>query len=162
MTANRVRIASIADHLGLVDTIAAWHWAEWGHVDQGGSLASWTEGLRGRTNRERIPTTYVALDGDDVLGSVTLVAHDMETRRDLSPWLAGLCVSPAQRGRGVGSALVRHAVRRAATMGVGRLYLYTGPGRGFYERLGWRPIADEWYEGQPVVVMAVQTSAGSP
>ncbi|MEA2531726.1 MAG: hypothetical protein QOG89_3370, partial [Thermomicrobiales bacterium] len=79
-----------------------------------------------------------------------------------SPWLAGLYVSPAQRGRGVGSALVRHAVRRAATMGVGRLYLYTGPGRGFYERLGWRPIADEWYEGQPVVVMAVQTSAGSP
>ncbi len=162
MTAGRVWIESIADHLDLVATIAEWHWAEWGHADPGGSLASWTEGLRRRTNRERIPTTYVALDGGELLGSATLVEHDMATRRDLSPWLAGLYVAPAHRGRGVGSALVRHAVRRAAAMGVGRLYLYTGPARGFYERLGWRPIADEWYEGQPVVVMAIQTDAGPP
>ena len=155
---GRVRIESIADHSDLVETIARWHWDEWGHVDPGGSLASWTAGLRRRTNRARIPTTYVALAGGEPLGSVTLVEHDMDNRRDLTPWLAGLYVAPAHRGRGVGSALARHAVRQAAAMGVGRLYLYTGPARGFYERLGWRVIADEWYEGQPVVVMAIETT----
>jgi predicted N-acetyltransferase YhbS len=155
---RRVRIESIADHPDLVEAIARWHWDEWGHVDPGGSLASWTAGLRRRTNRGRIPTTYVALDADELLGSVPLVEHDMATRRDLAPWLAGLYVAPAHRGRGVGSALARHAVRQAAAMGVGRLYLYTGPARGFYERLGWRAIADERYEGEPVVVMAIETA----
>ena len=45
-------------------------------------------------------------------------------------------------------------------MGVERLYLYTGPACGLYERLGWRPIADGWYEGRPVVVMAVEMASG--
>gem|GEM_PF-5501593 len=33
-----VRVESIAYHLELVDTIAMWHWAEWGHSDPSGSL----------------------------------------------------------------------------------------------------------------------------
>jgi GNAT superfamily N-acetyltransferase len=154
------RIDSIADHLDLVETIANWHWDEWGHADPGGSLASWTKGLRERTNRGRIPTTYVALDGDELLGSVTLVQHDMSTRRDLSPWLAGIYVVPAHRERGVGSALARHAVQQAAAMGGQQLYLHTASGRGFYERLGWRSIAAEWYEGEPVTIMAIETASG--
>ena len=72
-----LRIESIADHLDLVEVIAQWHWDEWGHADPGGSLATWTEGLRQRTNRGTIPTTYVALAGDEPIGSVTLVEHDM-------------------------------------------------------------------------------------
>ena len=149
-----IRIESIADYPHLVDTIARWHWEEWGHADPSGSLQSWTEGLRGRTNRELIPTTYVALDGGELLGSVTLVDHDMSTRLDLSPWLAGVYVKRERRGQGVGSALVRHAVAAAGKMGVERLYLYTNPAQGFYEKLGWCLIANDYYEGQSVVIMA--------
>jgi N-acetylglutamate synthase-like GNAT family acetyltransferase len=58
----------------------------------------------------------------------------------------------------VGGALVRHAVRQAAAMGVPRLYLHTGSARAFYERLGWRPVASAWYEGEPVTVMQIVTS----
>jgi GNAT superfamily N-acetyltransferase len=155
-----LRIESIADHLDLVEVVAQWHWDEWGHADPGGSLATWTEGLRQRTNRGTIPTTYVALTGEEPIGSVTLVEHDMATRRDLSPWLAGLYVATRFRGQGVGSALIRHAVLRAAEMGVQRLYLHTATARGLYERLGWRTIASEWYEGEPVVVMTIETARG--
>jgi GNAT superfamily N-acetyltransferase len=154
-----VRIASIADHLELVDTIARWHWNEWGHSDPDGSLQSWTEGLRERTNRDSIPTTYVALHDDKPIGSVTLVEHDMSTRLDLSPWVAGVYVKPQHRGRGVGSALVQHAVAEAANMGVKRLYLYTNPAREFYEKLGWRHVADDFYEGQPVIIMDIETAS---
>jgi len=150
-----MRIESIADHLDLVDTIARWHWDEWGHCDSDGSLDAWTEGLREPTNRDRIPTTYVALDGTDLLGSVTLVEHDMATHPELSPWLAGTYVKPSHRRQGIASALVRHAVRSAAGMGVLRLYPYSGPARGLYERLGWHAIADEEYEGQPVTITAI-------
>jgi GNAT superfamily N-acetyltransferase len=155
---GHVRIESIADHLDILEVLAQWHWEEWGHFDPDGSLATWTAGLRERTNRESIPTTYVALAGDELLGSVTLVEHDMTSRCDLSPWLAGLYVAPAFRGRGVGSALTRHAVRHAAAMGVPRLYLHTATAGGLYERLGWRSIANEWYEGELVAVMTIEAS----
>ncbi len=150
-----MRIESIADHLDLIDTIAGWHWDEWGGVDPGGSLESWTEGLQQRTNRDRIPTTFVALDGDELLGSVTLVEHDMDTHLEVSPWVAGVYVRPSARRRGVASALVRHAVREAREMRITRLHLYTSTARDLYEKLGWQPIADDHYEGQPVTIMAI-------
>ena len=150
-----MRVESIADHLDLVDTIARWHWEWSGHLDPDGSLQSWTEGLRERTKRDAIPTTYVALDIDELLGSVTLVENDMSTRLDLTPWLAGVYVKEERRFQGVGTALVRHAVNKATEMGIERLYLYTHSARPFYEKLGWHHIADSYYEGQDVSIMAI-------
>jgi GNAT superfamily N-acetyltransferase len=113
MRRSLMQIDSIADHLDLVDVIARWHFAEWGHLDPSGTLEAWTEGLRQRTQRDQIPTTYIALEGDESLGSVTLVEHGMLTHPDLSPQVAGVYVIPACRHRGIGSALVRYAVHRA-------------------------------------------------
>ncbi|HEY7036052.1 MAG TPA: GNAT family N-acetyltransferase [Thermomicrobiales bacterium] len=158
---QQFRIESIADHLDLIETIARWHWDEWGHADPGGSLATWTAGLQERTHRDRIPTKYVALDGDELLGSVTLVANDMASHPELTPWLAGTYVKPERRGQGVASALVRHAVQEAASMGVARLYLYTESARGLYERLGWTPLGEEEYEGTRVTIMTIMTHGGA-
>jgi len=151
-----MEIASIADHVQLVPTIATWHWDEWGHTDPGGSLEAWTEGLATRVNRDRIPTTYVALQGDDPIASTTLVEHDMSTHRDLTPWIAGVYVKPEYRGRGVGAALVTHTMRKAAQMGVGRLYLYTSSAAEFYRKLGWEYLATDFYEGRTVNIMYVE------
>lgn len=150
-------IESIADRSDLVETIAEWHWNEWGHLDPGGSLPSWTEGLRERTCLDRIPTTYVALDGDEPVGSVTLVEHDMSTHQDLTPWLAGMYVKPEHRGKGIGSALVRHLMSKCAEMGIARLYLYTQSAGGFYEKLGGSHLEDDYYEGQFVAIMMSDT-----
>jgi GNAT superfamily N-acetyltransferase len=150
-----VRIESIADHPELIETIARLHWDEWGDSDPEGSPESWTENLRHFTHRDAIPTIYVALDRDELLGSVTLNEHDMSTRLGLSPWLAGVYVTPPARGQGVASALVRHAVGQASRMGMDRLYLYTRSARGLYEKLGWHAIEDDEYEGRPVTIMAI-------
>lgn len=152
---ERVRIESIADHPDLVDTVARWQWGEWGHLDPADSLAARIASLRDQTDGDRIPTTFVALDGDAPLGSASLVEQDMPTHPELTPWLASVYVTPTARGRGVASALVRHAVRQAAVMGVARLYLYTEGARGLYEKLGWRAIAMDHFEGSPVTIMAI-------
>jgi GNAT superfamily N-acetyltransferase len=52
-----------------------------------------------------------------------LVAHDMDTRMDLSPWLAGVFVAPHHRRRGVGAALVQRIIDEATGLGVEQLYL---------------------------------------
>lgn len=157
----RPRIESLAGHPSLVATVAGWHWSEWGHVDPGGSLESWTEGLHARTNRNRIPATYVAFVGDEPVGSVVLVDHDMPDREDLAhlrPWLAGLFVPSEFRGLGVGSALIRHAEAEAARFGVTRLYLYTGIAAPLYQRLGWTELSTTTYEGQPVSILTKDVS----
>lgn len=155
-------IDSIADHLDLVETIARWHWGEWGRHDPNGSLEAWTEGLRQRTHRDRIPTIYVGLgERGRLLGTVALVEHDMSTHVELSPWLAGLYVDPGFRGWGIGAQLTRHATAAAAKLGVTRLYLYTRSARGLYEKLGWQTLFEEDYEGRSVAVMAIDLGSAS-
>lgn len=150
-----IQIESLADHLELVERIACWHFTEWGHSDPSATLAGWTEGLRQRTKRDQIPTTYVAFEGNEPLGSVRLVEHDMRTHPDLSPWLVGVYVIPERHHQGIGSLLVRHAVQQVTHMGVKRLYLYTHAARAFYEKLGWRFLEEDVYEGQAVAIMAI-------
>lgn len=150
-------IESIADHLDLVETVGRWHWQEWGHADPDGSAESWVAGIARRVERDAIPTTYVALsDERALLGSVSLVDCDMDTRAHLWPWLAGLYVRPDARGRGVGSALVQHAMQKVGNMGIDTLYLYTSTAESLYRRLGWRVIDRDQYEGDDVAVMSVQ------
>jgi len=152
----RFRIESIADHLHFVPLIAQWHWKEWGHLDPGGSLASWTEGLMKRSNRDAVPTTLVALTGDRLVGSVTLVEHDMNTRRDLSPWLAGLYVHADDRGKGAGRSLTKAATEKARALMIPTLYLYTRTAGDLYRRLGWSDVCVEHYEGRDVTIMQIE------
>ena len=147
-------IESIADNLGLIETIGRWHWDEWGHADPEGSVEDWTARLGDRVLRDKIPTSYVALSEQrELLGSVTLVDCDMHTRPELWPWLAGLFVHPDARDRGVGKSLALHAMEQVGLMGIDKLYLYTAPAEELYLRLGWRVIACDTYEGSHVAVM---------
>jgi N-acetylglutamate synthase-like GNAT family acetyltransferase len=85
-----------------------------------------------------------------------LVAHDMDTRMELSPWLAGVFVTPEHRGRGVGAAMVRRVIDDATALGVRRLYLYTPSTEHFYSRLGWSLIEHTTYRGANVSVMSYE------
>lgn len=150
-----VRIELLADHAEHLETLARWHCEEDGRLDDTVWLRFWRLQLQRECGRDRIPLSFVALDGDSPVGHVSLVEHNMSSHRELSPWLAGTLVVPARRGEGVGTMLVRHAVARAGELGVARLYLYTERARPFYERLGWTRLRDELYEGEPVTVMAI-------
>ena len=81
----------------------------------------------------------------------------MVTRPELSPWLAGVFVTPEHRRRGTGAALVDRVVQEARALDIPRLYLYT-PGDGtLYVRLGWSILEHTFYRelwgNQPVTIM---------
>jgi GNAT superfamily N-acetyltransferase len=82
-----------------------------------------------------------------------LVANDMDTRKELTPWLAGVYVAPEHRRQGIGSALVARAVDCAERLGVPRLYLYTPGAERMYSRLGWSPMERVKYRGSDVLIM---------
>jgi GNAT superfamily N-acetyltransferase len=92
-------------------------------------------------------------------GETELFVHDMQTRRDLSPWLAAVYVTPERRGAGVGSQLVGAAEEIARQLGVGRLHLFTPDRERFYTRLGWRTQEHSFYDDHPVVIMTKSLSS---
>src|SRR5215217_1020025 len=51
--------------------------------------------------------TFVLFDQGVPVGTASLAHKDLEARPDLTPWLAGVFVQPAFRGRGYATALVQ-------------------------------------------------------
>ena len=156
-----MRIEPIAGHAAHVATLAAWHHAQWGHL-----YSHWTYEVcfaeldEHASRASGLPTTLLALDGDELLGSVSLVFEDApELQEHGSPWLASLYVKPQARGRGIGAALARAAVARAAQEGVDELFLFTPEHRDFYARLGWRPLARTALKGIAVDLMCIAPAA---
>jgi GNAT superfamily N-acetyltransferase len=133
--------------------VAQWHFGEWGHHYPGGTVDGWLDHIRTRMNADRIPMTVIALDDGEPIGTAALTDHDMETHRELSPWLGGVYVVPAARGRGVARALVGDVIDRAAAFGVSVLYLYTNGAEGLYQKLDWRVLSREPYMGRDVTIM---------
>jgi GNAT superfamily N-acetyltransferase len=157
----------LADHPGAILTLARWHHAQWKHLNPNDTVAQRIARFQAHLGKRQIPTTFVALavaetqsDGRvpaSVLGSASLIAHDMDTRPDLSPWLASVFVASQHRGQGIGTALVRRVIQEAETLGVENLYLFTTPDkRGFYTRLDWELIERTRYRGYSQIVMALR------
>ena len=157
--ARRLSIELLADHPEHVETLARRHCEEDGRADDEAWLEFWLRQLRAECGRDRIPIAFVALDRNEPVGHVSLVEQNMMSHPELSPWLAGTLVHPSRRGEGIGTALVKHAVSRAAELGVATLYLYTERARGLYERLGWLHLWDEVYEGERVALLSINASS---
>lgn len=152
-----MRIEPIAAHPGRIANLAAWHHAQWSHLYDDWTLEVAMGELRDHASRAGIPTTLLLLDGDSLLGSVSIVLEDAPALQFLgSPWLASLYVVPEARGRGLGKRLVQAAVRLAAENQVPQLLLFTPEHGDFYRRLGWREFRRAELLGTPVDVMAIE------
>jgi N-acetylglutamate synthase-like GNAT family acetyltransferase len=147
------RIEVLAGRPELIETVARWHWQEWGHLTPTLSLTDRVEGLHGQADE-----TWLVLEGDEPLGAATLVEHDMDTHPDLGPWIAGVYVRADRRGEGIGRTLNRQVAAVAAARGARTLYLYTDEAQEYWEHLGWYRIAEEPYLGETVTVMALDLS----
>ncbi len=112
-----------------------------------------TRMFSGHLNRDRIPLTLFAfLDGQPA-GTASIYIHDLDSRPDLSPWLAAVYVALPFRKQGIGSALVKAVENAAERLQIGRLYLFTPDQEHFYTRLGWSVLERVEYWNQTVVIM---------
>ena len=148
-----MNIAHLADHKEVIPLLAQWFYNEWAYLNPGRTLADVEQLIGERTNIDKIPMALVAFDNHEPLGTVCLKVHDMDTRLDLSPWLAGLYVAAPRRHQGIGATLVAAIENKAIELGLDKLYLHTPESETFYSKLGWQVKDRPQYHGYPVSLM---------
>ncbi|HEX2190541.1 MAG TPA: GNAT family N-acetyltransferase [Longimicrobiaceae bacterium] len=148
-----MEIVHLADRPELVPTLAEWFHAEWGHIVPWGTVEGFGEMFRGQLRRDGLPLALVALEGGAPIGTASVRVADMPERPERTPWLGGVYVLEAARGRGVGEALVRAAERCARELGFREMYLFTTDREGFYLRLGWSVLEYADHHGERASVM---------
>ncbi len=133
-----MNIEYLANHREVIPTLARWFYEEWAWLHPERTYADVERLITERAQKNRIPVALVAFDDEELLGTICLKVHDMDTRRDLTPWLAGLYVSAQRRHQGIGAALVSAIEREACDFGINKLYLYTPESEDFYAKCGWQ------------------------
>lgn len=148
-------IAHLSQHPHLLPEIARLHFAEWGHLRPGDTIAARQERLAEVVGSPgSIPSTVVALDGDVLCGSAMLLASDMG-RSDISPWFAGLYVKPEYRGDGLASALLERVLLEASIAGATSIYLCAEPDKeAFYANRGWSLVEHCDWHNSTIIVMS--------
>jgi len=135
--------------------LAQWHHAEWSYLNPLRSFDQRVQEMQEDLEGKAIPTTFVAEDNGELLGSACILADDMSSHPELTPWLASVYVNDIHRGKGIGSTLVKRVMQHAKDSGVKRLYLYTPDQEQMYARLGWQLFSREPYNGTPVTIMVI-------
>ena len=79
--------------------------------------------------------TLIALLNDQPVGTASIFLDDMDTRADLSPWLAAVYVPPEHRSQGIGTCLVQAI--EAVSQQVGSLAFTSLPMTGKLSMPAW-------------------------
>lgn len=123
--------------------------------------------------RAREAEVWVAVDdGDTILGTVTMAAPGSPWAQVAGPWdleFRMLAVDPAARGRGVGEALTRAVLERAAELDLTGVVLSSSTematAHRIYERLGFHRTPDrDWspYPGTELVTYRLDLGLPDP
>ena len=148
-----MKIVLLIERPDLAAQVAAWGFAEWGHLNPGQTLPQREARIREKMNVDRVPVAFVALDDDGrIAGTASLIFDDLEGD-PRNPWLASVFVPPGQRRKGIASALVAVVEDAARRFGYPRLYLFTTSASALYAGLGWRALEQRAYRGEHIQVM---------
>lgn len=138
-----------------IPQLAGWHHEQWAELNPGRTLTQRIVDMQAYLGESFVPSTYIAHVDGVLAGSAAIIDCDMDTRADLTPWLASVFVSPPFRRQGVGTRLVRHVMDQARQADVATLYLFTPDQAAFYQRLGWQTLSRDVYRGHQVTLMSV-------
>ncbi len=148
-------IENLEGHKGLIPKLAGWHHAQWANLNPGETVEARISRYHERMKSDGLPLMLVALSDGVLLGSASLLKHDLDTRMDLSPWLASVYVADEHRRKGVGEALVARIVEEARSLGHETLYLFTPDKAAFYAKRGWSSMENTEYQGESIEIMSI-------
>ena len=139
----KYEIISLIDQPQMLGEMSLWFHEKWG-IPLEAYVESMTCTLE---HASPVPSWYVAIVGNHIIGGLGVIENDFHNRPDLSPNVCAVYVEEAYRGHGIAGALLNHAVEDMKSKGVTPLYLVTDH-IGFYERYGWEYFTSVMCEGE--------------
>ena len=136
-----------------IDVLASWHYQEWSSLYPEETEQDFAAELRNCLQQAAVPTTFIALEHGEPVGSISLLARDMEIDEPWGPWLANFYVRPEFRSDGIGRKLIETLLAHGRANAIAGLYLFTPHTKAYYERLGWRTVRTTEYQGETVDIM---------
>ncbi len=134
-----MKVSFLADHREALPILMDWYRSEWepyyGVNGPGNAQAD----LESRCNYEKIPIGLVAMEGDQVCGTIAL---DQDAATNLTPSIVGLLVGRTHRRKGIGTALIKSAETLARQLGHKHVYMSTTAPGDLLERRGWRKLKE--------------------
>lgn len=100
-----------------------------------------------------MPRTLILLADSQPVGTASLVAHDLDERPELTPWLAGMFVVPQSRGQGYAARLTAAVEQEARAASISTLWLYTNTAERIYARAGWQTFETVQLDDTPFALM---------
>lgn len=151
-----VDVQYLGNHPEVIPIVASWIYNEWSFLYPGKTRHYVESLLRERLHKKKLPITFVAFKAGDPVGTVSLKEFDLETRRDLTPWITSLYVVRQWRKKGIGATLMKTAQEKASRLGIRKLFLFTADSKladRFYSRLGWVIRERTTYGSYSVILM---------
>lgn len=134
-------IVKLSERPELCPRAAAWFASKW-RVP----LEAYVESMEASLS-SIVPSWYLCMDGDRIVGGMGVIQNDFHPRHDLSPNVCAVYTEPAFRNRGIAGRLLCYVCRDMAAHGIGTLYLLTDHA-GFYERYGWEYLCPVTGDGE--------------
>jgi len=149
-----MKISYLSKHPHHATEIAQWYFDEWADP----SVSS-VEGfvqfmLKRATSDSEIPISFVAHDGDELLGAVELKFREHKDYPEYEHWLGSLYVSSKHRGTGIGTALINRVKSHAVNLKVEKLYLQCEPEMvSMYEKYDFESLHKAKYGKLDTIIM---------
>ena len=134
-----MKIEPLSRHSRAIGLLSDWYTLEWEQYYGEFGLGDARADLASRCNDERIPSGLVALEDDEVQGTVAL---DLDPATNLTPSVVGLLVRHDRRRRGVATALMDAAESLSQQFGYNRLYISTNVLGDLLLRRGWKEFGE--------------------
>jgi GNAT superfamily N-acetyltransferase len=155
MYRDAITIDYLKNHETGIPLLAKYSWQEWRPV-YGRAQMTFDDVVRSyaqRVNIDVLPLALVAIHQGTIIGTGSLKLQDLDVRPQFTPWMGGLFVVEAHRGRGVATALIRRLMEEARRLNILRLYLWTPSAEGLYAKLGWVSLERLDYCGYKISIM---------
>lgn len=137
-------IIQLAQRPELKDRAARWFHDKWG-IPMEAYLESMESSLQ---EGAVVPSWYLCLDEEKIIGGMGVIENDFHDRKDLTPNVCAVYTEEEYRGRGVAGRLLNFVWEDMKKKGINTLYLLTDH-TGFYERYGWEFFCMVQGDGEP-------------
>lgn len=136
MLQEDIKIENLLLYPQHLEMVANWVYQEFG-ADKPDRTLNYVINRFKNRNLDKIPLSLIALIDNECVGIISIFENDLETRPELTPWLAGLYVNPNYRCKGIADKLINGVLEICKNMNYTTVFLRTERTSDYYKKHGW-------------------------